>query len=345
MRALFYAGPKQVEWRDVATPKLQDDCDALIRPLAVTRCDLDLMIVTGALGWPGPFALGHETVGTVTHVGDAVTTVRPGDRVIVPFQISCGGCPTCLAGLTANCTSVPFRSSYGMAPLSGVDFGGGLSDLIRVPFANHMLLPCPDEISDVAAAGIADNVADAFRSVAPYLAARPGSRVLVVGGLGQGIGLYIADTARSLGAKEVIYLDDDPTRLALARNLGVTAVERAGFEGTADGAPFPITIDASGLAKGLALAIRSTEHGGICHRTYGDMKPTTEVPLRDMYGIGVSLHLSRVHARTEMPAVIEYVRCGHLHPEKVITRSVQFDSALEAIFDPTIKLVFVNEGG
>lgn len=345
MRSLYYAGPQQVEWRDIPSPRLQDDHDALIRPLAVTRCDLDLMIVTGAVGWPGPFALGHETVGIVTDVGDRVTGFRPGDRVIVPFQISCGACDTCRQGFTANCTAVPFRSSYGMAPLSGVDYGGGLADLMRVPFADHMLLNCPDEISHVAAAGIADNVADAFRSVAPHLAKYPGARVLIIGGLGEGIGLYIADAARSLGAGEVLYYDDGVARLDLARQLGVTAVERSSFEGTAPGAPYPITIDASGMAAGLALAIRSTAHGGICHRTYGDMKPTTEVPLRDMYGIGISLHLSRVHARTEMPAVIEHVRCGHLHPEKVITRTVSFDEAAEAILEPAIKLVFVNYQG
>ncbi len=342
MRALYYTGPKQVEWRDVAEPVLQGDGEALVKPLAVTRCDLDLSIVTGAAGWPGPFALGHETVGLVTAIGDSVTWFRPGDRVIVPFQLSCGTCEACARGLTGICKTVPFRSSYGMAPLSGVEHGGALSDLIRIPFADHMLLACPDEINNVSAAGIADNVADAFRSVAPYLAAKPGASVLIVGGLGQGVGLYVADAARALGAGKVIYLDDAPERLRLAQALGVTAMERKTFEGAAPGSPFPITIDASGLPEGLALAIRSTEHGGICHRCYGDLKPMTEVPLRDMYGIGLTLHLSRVHARTEMPAVTEHVRCGHLHPETIITRTASFDDAAEAIFDPTIKVVFVN---
>lgn len=342
MRSLFYLSPQKVEWRDVPAPKIETGKEAIVRPLAVTRCDLDLMIVQGRVGWPGPFALGHETVGIVTEVGDDVSQFRPGDRVIVPFQISCGQCAACRQGFTANCTAVPFRSSYGMAPLSGVDFGGGLSDLIKVPFADHMLLHCPAEISDPAAAGIADNVADAFRAVAPHLARDPGARVLVVGGLGEGIGLYIADAARALGAAEVVYFDDDPHRLELARQLGVNACERRSMDGPAPGSPFPITIDASGTAKGLALAIRSTAHGGICHRTYGDMQLTTDVPLREMYGIGLSLHLSRVHARAVMPQVIEHVRCGHIHPEHIITRSVDFEEAAEAILEPAIKLVFVN---
>jgi threonine dehydrogenase-like Zn-dependent dehydrogenase len=105
-----------------------------------------------------------------------------------------------------------------------------------------------------------------------------------------------------------------------------------------------LTIDASGTAAGLALAIRSTAHGGICHRTYGDVRPLTEVPLRDMYGIGLSLHLGRLHARAVMPDVVEHVRCRTLRPQAVITRRVPFAEAAEAIFDPTIKVVFLNEG-
>ena len=95
MRQLTYVGGSTIEWWDVPAPKLQDDRDALVRPLAVTRCDLDLTIVGGKSGLPGPFALGHETSGIVTDVGGAVRNFVPGDLVIVPFQISCGECERC----------------------------------------------------------------------------------------------------------------------------------------------------------------------------------------------------------------------------------------------------------
>jgi len=114
MRQLTYVGGNTIEWWDVPAPELQDDRDALVRPLAVTRCDLDLMIVGGKSGLPGPFALGHETAGIIVEVGDAVKDFVPGDLVIVPFQISCGQCERCRRGHTNACTSVPFRSSYGL---------------------------------------------------------------------------------------------------------------------------------------------------------------------------------------------------------------------------------------
>ena len=124
MRQLTYVGGSTIEWWDVPAPKLQDERDALVRPLAVTRCDLDLTIVGGKSGLPGPFALGHETAGIVTDVGDAVRNFAPGDLVIVPFQISCGECERCKRGNTNACSAVPFRSSYGLKPVCGVECGG-----------------------------------------------------------------------------------------------------------------------------------------------------------------------------------------------------------------------------
>jgi alcohol dehydrogenase len=138
MRQLTYVGGNTIEWWDVPAPKLLDDRDALVRPLAVTRCDLDLTIVNGKSGLPGPFALGHETAGIITEVGDAVRTFAPGDLVIVPFQISCGQCQRCQRGHTNACTTVPFRSSYGLKPVCGVEYGGALSDL----FACHSPTIC-----------------------------------------------------------------------------------------------------------------------------------------------------------------------------------------------------------
>src|SRR6266851_2675112 len=105
MRQLTYVGGSIIEWWDVPEPKIRDECDALVRPLAVTRCDLDLIIVGGRSGLAGPFALGHETAGRVVDVGCAVKSFVPSDLVIVPFQISCGQCERCRRGHTNACTS------------------------------------------------------------------------------------------------------------------------------------------------------------------------------------------------------------------------------------------------
>ena len=343
MRQLTYVSGGVLEWHDVPAPRLASDTDALVRPLVVTRCDLDLLIASGKAGWPGGFALGHETYGEVVDVGDAVTHVQPGDRVLVPFQLSCGHCGRCRAGLTALCETLPYRSSYGMAPLSGVDYGGGLSDLIRVPFADHMLVPAAAGLSPEAMAGVADNVTAAYDFVAEPLRRRPGAPMLVVGGPGGGVALHIIQCALALGSRRVAFVSDDPDSVAMATTLGAEAATLQLGPNTPLAGRFPFTIDSSGSVEGLAYAIRCTDYEGLCQRTYGDFPERTATPLRDMYGRNITLKLGRVHARAHMPAVLELMGRGCLCPEHVITRRAAFGDAAEAMLDPTHKVVFICE--
>ncbi|WP_426438078.1 alcohol dehydrogenase catalytic domain-containing protein [Bradyrhizobium genosp. P] len=195
MRQLTYVGGNRVEWWDVPVPRLQDDRDALVQPLAVTRCDLDLAIASGRANLPGPFALGHETAGRVVDVGGAVKNLTPGDLVIVPFQISCGTCDRCRRGHTNACTAVPFRSSYGLKTVCGVEYRGGLSDLIRVPFADHMLVRQPEGHALSQTAGLADGATDGFNAVARWLRRWTGADVLIIGDFAQSLAMFAVQAA------------------------------------------------------------------------------------------------------------------------------------------------------
>src|SRR4029077_2441350 len=118
---------------------------------------------------------------------------------------SCGDGDSCRRGRSGNCTNVAFMSTYGFGP--AVDrWGGFLSDLVCVPYAEHMLVPVPTGLEPAAVASASDNISDAWRSVAPALAEEPGAPVLVVGGASSGsIGLYAAGLAVALGAESVLY--------------------------------------------------------------------------------------------------------------------------------------------
>src|SRR5262249_59918538 len=118
MKQLTCTGPAAVEWREVPEPRLAGDGDALVRPLAVARCDIDLPLTSGAFPIREPFALGHECVAEVVALGDGVRGLEIGQRVVVAFQVSCGACPSCVAGHSANCDRYPVLSDYGMQPLS-----------------------------------------------------------------------------------------------------------------------------------------------------------------------------------------------------------------------------------
>lgn len=350
MRQLTFIKPGTFELHDVPAPKLKADTDAIVRPIAVARCDLDLYIATGFTVYPGgPFAFGHESVGEVVEAGDKAG-VKPGERVVVPFQLSCGRCATCKRGFTNTCEAFPFRAAYGLKPLCGTEFGGALSDLMYVPFADHMLVRLPKNLDPVSVASAADNVPDGWRAVAPHLKARPGANVLVVGGVTQSVTLYAAGAAAALGAGRVLYLDDDPVRRAAAARFGVEVeplnladrresarASRARFE------QFDITVDGSGDPNALDFVISSTAPNGVCTIVAIYFTPTTPVPLSKLYSKGITIITGRVEARGYLPAVLAHCAAGHFHPEHVTSRVVPFSLAAEAMTDPGPKLILTND--
>src|SRR4051812_18604715 len=109
MRQLNYIKTRTLEWHDVPDPKLPSDTAAIVRPYAASTCDFDGVVIQGQVPLRGPVAVGHEGVGEVVEIGDAVGKVKPGDQVIIPWKISCGECEKCRLGLTAHCLSVPFE--------------------------------------------------------------------------------------------------------------------------------------------------------------------------------------------------------------------------------------------
>jgi alcohol dehydrogenase len=343
MRQLTFVQRGLLEWRDAAAPRIESAGQALVRPLAVTRCDLDLYIATGLYPMAGPFAFGHEIAGVVVEVGDAVTGTRPGDRVIVPFQINCGACDMCRRGLTNACRAVPPYSAYGLAPSSGTEWGGGLSDLVRVPFADAMLVPVPDGVSLVSAAAISDNATDGYRTVAEPLLGNPGAAVLVVGGLAQSVGLFAVQAARALGADRVVYQDFDAGRLAAAQALGAETVSAAYAPDLPVSEQFPIVVEAAGLPDALTFALRSTAPCGTCTGVSAGTGDRASIPLRSMYMKGITYSVSRVHARADLGGALECARCGSTHPDRLVTRQVRFQDAAEAMTEPAIKLAFVAD--
>ena len=337
MRQLEITGARAVEWRDAPDPALQGDGEALVRPLAVALCDLDAAFLTGIVPIGEPFPLGHEAIAEVVDVGDAVTSVAPGDVVVVPFQISCGACGPCRAGRTASCESVPRGSAYGMKPLGG-DWGGALADVLRVPFADAMLVPLPAGLDPVAVASVADNVPDGYRTVAGPLREDPAAEVLVVGGFARSVGLYAAACAVALGAPRVVYADTDAGRLERAEAVGAEPLE-IGAEWPRRLGRFPITVDASGSHAALHTAIRSTAVNGTCTSVAIYFEPETPLPLLEMYTRGCTLHTSRVHARATIPGVLDLIASGRLDPALVTSGVVGFDDAPGALNDPPTKLV------
>jgi alcohol dehydrogenase len=256
--------------------------------------------------------------------------------VVPSFQVSCGACGRCRAGLTAICEKMPVLSDYGMQPLSGVEYGGMLSDVVRVPFAEAMLRPISHSLDPTALASVSDNVPDGYRAVAPHLAARPGSEVGVVSHGIPSISLYAAQAALALGAAAVHFASADSECLALAEKLGATPIET---DFSTRPGTYPIVVDAGMTPAGLGWAIRATEPEGVYQSVSFHPGPPVPMPLGRMYTLGIRCFIGRCHAAALLPEVVGLIEAGRLRPERVTTRVVEWDSAAEAWPEPAIKLV------
>jgi alcohol dehydrogenase len=302
----------------------------------MATCDLDRPLALGATPFILPLHFGHECVAEVLAVGEQVATVRPGDRVVVPFQISCGGCHACLAGFTGNCEKVPPISMYGFG-VGGGHWGGTVSDQLAVPFADAMLVPLPDGIDPAAAASVADNVCDGYRHVAPYaddlLARDPDAEMLIVAGITRrpavsaSITLYAGLVARALGFRAVHLVESRAHVREHAERLGMVAHRPSELRRLP---LFPLVMDATGSAPGLAAALNHAAEEGICSSA-GGLHRTARIPSGLMFGRNVTVRIARSHARAIIPHVLELVRDGGLSPELVTTDVAPIDEAPQAI--------------
>ncbi len=206
-----------------------------------------------------PFAIGHEGVGEVVEVGAAVTGVRPGDLVVIPYHLSCGACDRCREDLPLYCRETAAEALAVFGIPVGPDFGGLFSELVRVPFADWSLVKLPPSVTPLDAVSVGDNLTDAYRCMAPPLHARPGSDVLIMSG--GSIGLYAVDVARALGAGVVTFVDPNEERRALAERLGATRALAPGDFDPAEHA-YPVALVTHSSVPALRNALLAADVGG-----------------------------------------------------------------------------------
>lgn len=312
MEALYLVGPRKLEWREVRRPSIRGPAEALVRPLAVAACDLDLEMVSGRSPFPPPFPIGHEFAGEIMALGDEVAGFQVGDRVAVSFQPCCGACSFCQIGHTAACGVVPGTPMYGIGAAGG-DWGGALAGLVRVPYASTMMMRLPAGVTPAMAAGASDNIADGYRTVARALAERPGASVLVAGS--GCIPLYAAWWARVLGAETVTLCSRDPRLLSRADALGITAQPVNAWPRRFK--THTITVDCTSDPAGLAAVIRSTEAFGDCTSASIYFGGDISVPMFDMNMKGIRFDTGRVNAAALLPTVLPLIAKYGLTPQAV----------------------------
>src|SRR5690606_16900597 len=234
MKAVTWHGKRDVRVSDVPDPVIQEPTDAIIRVTSTAICgsDLHLYEILGMYLDEGDI-LGHEAMGVVEEVGSDVDHVRPGDRVVIPFNISCGRCFMCNRGLFAQCETTQVREENKGARLFGYTelYGsvpGGQAEFLRVPHADFGPIAVGDDHPDDRYLFLSDILPTAWQAV-EYAAIPEGGSVAVFG-LGP-VGQFAARFARRRGAGKVIGLDLVPERLAAAEKLGVETIDVSGGSG------------------------------------------------------------------------------------------------------------------
>jgi threonine dehydrogenase-like Zn-dependent dehydrogenase len=224
MRALTWQGNRDVQVTDVPEPRIEEPTDAIIRVTSTAICgsDLHLYGVLGPYLSPGD-VLGHEAMGIVTEVGADVPGLSPGDRVVIPFNISCGRCWMCDRGLYAQCETTQVRDQGKGAALFGYTslYGsvpGGQAQFLRVPQAQFGPVRLPADGPDDQFLFLSDVLPTARQAVA--YADTPAGGTLAVLGLGP-VGQFAARIARHLGVERVIGVDPVPERRAAAARFGI----------------------------------------------------------------------------------------------------------------------------
>jgi alcohol dehydrogenase len=328
MKALVYHGPGQKAWEDVPDATVQEPTDVVVRVDTTTICGTDLHILHGdvAAVTDGRI-LGHEAVGTVTAVGDAVKGFAIGDRVLVPAITKCGRCEYCQRGMPSHCQTVG-----GIGWIFGHLIDGTQAESVRVPYADTSLYAVPDNVTNEQAIFLADSLPTGYEVGVLAGQVRPGDTVAVVGA--GAVGLAAILTTGLWGASRVIAIDSNKFRLEKALEFGATDAFEAG-PGAAgdvialtDGLGVDVAIEAVGYPETLLAAASLVRPGGTIANIGVHGVPVT-LPMQDMWIKNIKLTMGLVDT-VSIPTLLKMVAGGRIPAEKMGTHSFTFDRMDEA---------------
>ena len=225
MKALVYNGPRDVQVKDMPDAKLEKATDVLVKVTTTNICGSDLHMYEGRTNMETGRILGHENLGRVIEVGQAVDRVKVGDMVCLPFNIGCGFCENCERGLTGYCLTVNPGSAGGAYGFAGMGpFSGGQADLLRVPYGdfNCLVLPEDAEEKENDYVMLSDIFPTGYHAT-ELAGVRPGDTVVVYGA--GPVGLMAASSSFVKGASQVFVVDTHKDRLKLAEKIGAIPID------------------------------------------------------------------------------------------------------------------------
>ena len=363
MKQLTYIKANTLRWEDVPEPKITSENEAIVRPFLVARCDLDALFlhnnlykkylagkILGLLDkripdymreppFKGPFPFGHECIAEIVELGKNVQGFYIGQRVVIPFQISCGVCPICSTGLTSQCQVTGSWNMYGGIG-KHIFNGGTMSDLLKVPYAQKMLIPIPEGLDLEGIASASDNLPDAWSRVAPHLLNKPNKKVLIIGGSAKSIGLYAAGFAAKMETEQVDYIDLSSERVEIANKLGANGIKKSYKNHAGE---YDLVVNASSSTKAIELSIDWLKPGGVLSTANVYMNKKVGVPFFQLYAKNLTLKTGLSNPMADIPEMLDFILKSKMRPDLVTTFIGEWDRAETDLLRRTTKVIIKRD--
>ncbi|PID17055.1 glutathione-dependent formaldehyde dehydrogenase [Sporosarcina sp. P34] len=361
MRAVTYQGAKDIKVKKVEAPRIEKPDDIIVKITSTAICGSDLHIYVGALPAHKDYVIGHEPMGIVVEAGPEVTKVKKGDRVIIPFNVSCGECFFCQHDLESQCDNsnpneeVDTGGYFGFTERYG-NYPGGQAEYLRVPYGNFLPFVIPEscELPDESLLFLSDILPTAYWSV-EHAGVKKGDTVIV---LGSGpVGLLTQKFAWMKGAKRVIAIDHVPYRLQHAKKTNnveifnfdeVDDIGQQMKELTKGGAD--VVIDCVGMdgkknllekvgqkmkvqggtLSAIEIAYQSVRKFGTIQLTgvYGSLY--NMFPLGFLFERNVNMRMGQAPVVHYMPMLFDKITNGEIDPTDIITHILPLEDASKA---------------
>jgi alcohol dehydrogenase len=325
MRALVFQGPGRRSVEDVPRPRVREATDAVVEMGTTTICGTDLHILKGDVPEvTSGRILGHEGVGIVREVGTGVTRFRPGDHVVISCITSCARCDRCLRGMPSHCRDGGW--------VLGHTIDGTQAEFVRIPHADTSLHRAPVEVSEESLVLLSDILPTAFECGVVNGRIQPGDKVAIVGA--GPIGLAAVLTARLFSPSQIVVVDRDASRLAVARSLGAThAIEAAADAGErilalSGGEGVDVAVEAVGVPETFDLCQQIVAPGGRVANV-GVHGRSVSLRLEKLWAHNVTI-TTRLVDTVSTPMLLAMLASKQLDPARLVTHRFRMSQAMEA---------------
>jgi alcohol dehydrogenase len=326
MKALVYGGRGLMTLEERPKPQIQASSDAIVRMTKTTICGTDLHIIKGDVATCAPGRiLGHEGVGIIDAVGAGVTAFHPGDRVLISCISACGKCEYCRRSMYSHCTTGGW--------ILGNEIDGTQAEYVRIPHADTSLYPIPKGADEEALVMLSDILPTGFECGVLNGKVAPGSTLAIVGS--GPIGLAALLTAQFYSPAEIIMIDLDDNRLAVAKTFGATRTINSSDGKAAEtvksftgGRGVDTAIEAVGVPATFELCEKIIAPGGTL-ANIGVHGKKVDLHLEWLWSQNISI-TTRLVDTVSTPMLLRTVESRKLNPARLITHHFKLDKILDA---------------